>query len=163
VKRTLKRIATAPTPYANSDEYGWESRIGNLENRGIFPSSEFKDGRTEGIGTYAFRIGEKEDSWFVEPQAIQAAPQASPQPAPKFLSDDGEKFVATYNVHGAILRSQTRIVNLGISCDANSPGYAKGVGSWHQGTNGIAVTFPGSTVAIGFSKQNLGIAPCAAK
>ena len=120
------------------------------------------------MGAYVLRNGvtkswKWEDDQLVEAQTTQAAPEASPQPATEFVSDDGEKFVASYNVHGAILRSQTRIVNLGVSCDANSPQFAKGAGSWHQSPNGIAVTFPGSKVAIGFSKQNLGIAPCAAK
>jgi hypothetical protein len=166
--KTGREIANGTYAYAESDEYVWEFRMGNLEKRGSFPSSEFNVGSKEGVGNSVFRIGETksgswEDSWFADPQARQAAPQASPQPAPEFISDDGERFVATYNVHGAILRSQNRTVNLGISCDANSSQNAKSIGSWHQSPNGIAVTFPGSKVAIGFSKQNLGIAPCASK
>jgi hypothetical protein len=161
--------------YANGDQYGGEFKISSFEGDGACTwangdryGGEFESGKKDGVATYVLRNGETkswnwENNQLVEAQTTQAAPEASHQPAPEFVSDDGEKFVATYNVHGAILRSQTRIVNLGVSCDANSPQFAKGAGSWHQSPIGIAVTFPGSKVAIGFSRQNLGIAACAAK
>jgi hypothetical protein len=161
--------------YAHGDQYVGEFKIGSFEVDGTCTWAngdrdvgEFESGKKDGVGAYVLRNGvtkswKWEDDQLVEAQTTQAAPEASPQPATEFVSDDGEKFVASYNVHGAILRSQTRIVNLGVSCDANSPQFAKGAGSWHQSPNGIAVTFPGSKVAIGFSQQHLGIAPCAGK
>ncbi len=76
-----------------------------------------------------------------------------------FQSQSGENFYATFNQHGAILKSNRATLYLGLSCDAWSPQYGgqnRG-GVWRQWDDGSATHFSVSLLGydILFRKQRL--------
>jgi hypothetical protein len=71
-----------------------------------------------------------------------------------FRSDGGEQFLASFNVHGAVLQSARTTLYLGLSCDAWSPQYGgqnRG-GVWRE-EGGFVVLLSGYTIR--FSGQSL--------
>jgi len=74
-------------------------------------------------------------------------------------SEGGENFYATFNAHGAILKSDRATLYLGLSCDAWSPQYGgqnRG-GVWRQWDDGSATHFSVSLLGydILFRNQRL--------
>jgi hypothetical protein len=73
--------------------------------------------------------------------------------ASSYVDGHGNTYAATFNPHGAVLKSNTATLYLGRACDAYSPQHGKGTWGWANG--GILVTFESTT--IGFPRQEIEI------
>ena len=76
---------------------------------------------------------------------------ASASSSYEFFAGDGVRYAASFNRHGATLRSRGVVLYLGRSCDAYSP--QLGNGRWGQANGGFFVDIRGAT--IGFPRQEL--------
>lgn len=64
-----------------------------------------------------------------------------------YESSDGTKYETTFNKHGAVMKSKSKILYLGKSCDVESQELGKGTWSWHDA--GFKIVFENTKIWFG--------------